>query len=103
MGQVKHKSGYMVAMGRSAIEYEEDNKLLKIPCEVILTPSGFDLNTKSIKKWTEPEEIPISEKERIRIVKNVIKALKYMDSYVETNESNQKSTKPVKAKKGKKK
>ncbi len=96
---VERSLSYTIGIGLFSIEYSEKDKILKIYTERMFEPSGFSLDTKDIKTWTEPENIKILEKERKRIIKNVTKELESRGYYVETDELNQKTPISTKAKK----
>ncbi len=97
--RIEKSFSYTIGIGVFSIEYRENDKLLKIYTERIFEPSGFGLDIKDIKTWTEPEKTPILEKERNRIIKNVTKELESRGYYVEIDELNQKTPMPTKARK----
>ena len=77
-------SGFSVKiLGRTGLQYCENNKELFIDSEVLAEP-GIAIFSRSIKAWSPPfEHEHISESQKQKIIKNIKKAIEFCGERVE--------------------
>ncbi len=65
------------AVGRSALEYREGKKKVRIDAEMLIRPSGFVIYPGSLRCWAPPyDDMVIDEAKRAVIVDNIRRAFR---------------------------
>jgi hypothetical protein len=84
---IESSEGYSVeVLGRTGLIYKEGSKTLQIDSEVLAGPSGIVVYTDSINSWDKPNAVSqIDDKERERIVSNIVAAFKFRGYDIEVN------------------
>lgn len=84
---IESSEGYSVeVLGRTGLIYNEGSKTMQIDSEVLAGPSGIVVYTDSINSWDKPNGVSqIDDKERERIVSNIVAAFKFRGYDIEVN------------------
>lgn len=84
---IESSEGYSVeVLGRTGVIYREGSKTMQIDSEILAGPSGIVIYTDSINSWDEPNDVSrIDDKERERIISNIVDAFKFRGYDIEVN------------------
>lgn len=70
-------------LGRTGLRYQQDQYSLHINSEVLAGPHGLVVYTSSIRKWNEPNGLPITKEAKSKIVDNIRRAFGFRNIEVE--------------------
>jgi hypothetical protein len=70
-------------LGPSGLRYVQGDRFIRISSEALAHPYGLVIYTSSIRKWEEPYNQPVEERERGIIIENIRRAFAFRNIEIE--------------------